>query len=237
MSIFMGVAGWYQAWVKTVIRLMDSSEKARDFRDGMRFGTRNYYCEIFFGKGVGELSLKNIGYSPAKLTTLYSTYLNLEELTKAKLKIQSHKPGDFTNVFMSFERNKKKRSTVGPCLIGLGIQLTPDRIPKVIVYNRAWEASRRMAADFIFIDDIIMKHFKFSKYTVGLHSQWVYLSAKFSPILSIIPEFKPYWGADKQDPFYKIGNRILQKYYKGNQVSKCGAEKQLIKFFKKSQGE
>lgn len=226
---------WYDLWVSTVSFLLHPA--TRDYQDGLRHGVTCYLGTVERGEDVLKLKLGVVGYTPQKLQSLYGAYIDSDELLKARLAVQQRiKNKDFANIGMAFSRTKKKRSTSGPCLLSMVVQIYPDRPPTIHVFSRAWEASRRMYADFIFIHDIVTNKLGIPKFSVCLHGSWVYLSAKFAPIISILPEFKELWGMFPHDPLYVRAEAIRMKYYEGNTPSKFGAEKGLIKFYKQNRG-
>lgn len=204
---------------------------------------------IVFTKWKNDLTLRDIGYTSAKLKRLVKDYIHEESRDKA-IELWDHFKQRNSYASTSFHTYNhlvkagatspsESKETRGPCLQSVIITLLPKRTAGIDVFYRTTELFKKFPADLLLLDELL-KPFDF-KDTPIVSRTFHFANVTCHPMYTIVPAaladepWEFFEAIKKTDPkFFKIcitwmhrylcDNTGIKKYQQALRTQFCGIE-------------
>jgi len=161
-------------WVQTCHAF---AARTADFYSGCRKIITAQRVE--FESWENDLSIRDCGFTPTKLTMLKRLYLHEEshtvaqQLWAARVKKGRYGSVGFTtyNHFIKNDPTKKAKraSVMGPCIQSITLTLMNDRSVVVDAFYRTTELLKKFPADLVFMRDVLLPPFNVKPDAVRFH--------------------------------------------------------------------
>ncbi len=157
-------------WIDVSLRLASTPA---DFYSGARKILRHQ--SFTFKRIKNDLTMADSGYTKSKMTMLTKNYFHVEsrdvaiELWQKRLGQRKYGSVSFT-CFAHFvkggtvdAKRSKRASVFGPCIQSVSLTYLNDHTTAVDVFYRTTELFKKFPADLVFLRDVLLADFDFSK--------------------------------------------------------------------------
>lgn len=154
---------------------LDLSSKPANFYSGARKIIRPVTRTFKRPMGNDHLLIQDAGYTKSKLTMLRKNYLHEESIAVA-VQLWNKRVGQDKYGSVSFTcfnhfvkggdidaKRSKRASVFGPCIQSVSLTFLNDRTTSVDVFYRTTELFKKFPADLVFLRDVLLEYFDFSK--------------------------------------------------------------------------
>lgn len=161
------------------------------------------------------VSLEDLGYTNAKLTSLERMYYNAESVERARALLKKREDQAFSPVSVSMHGGEKRANSLGWCMNSLVVTQTPKTTRVELLY-RSTEIIRKFTADLVFLPKIFERlEIKPDEYS--FHFSNAFISGVFYPTLfQWVDPIAYLTELQSHEPeFYHVSTKFIRRSVRG----------------------